>query len=386
MGTLFGKIPVQAPTLSSSVWPLLLMPFPSESPSTDPDAEGEPPPAQQSSPVSVGQIVGSLALSLLVLGIIGYVTFDADTFRNMLRHVRPALLIAAVGMVAARIGFGGGRLSYVSRGRLNFAKGTRGQLAWYFFSNVTPTVVGGGPVATFYVARDGDLPVGEAAALMLFCMLLNQLWFLVAIPILIGAGFRIDLLPEAAGAWGFWSLLACFGGLFLWGLAFAYFTLVRPRHLVELGDWCLQWPLLRRFRERAMREMRSYFRSAKRLGTQSVSFYGWGFLLTALIWLSRYALVFFIVRSMYAADVLLLFLRSAAMMLVGLIMPTPGGSGGLEGLYVLFIGPLMPETLMAPTLLIWRLLGYYLFIALGVYLFLHQIQAPRSSTSPAVEA
>jgi len=332
---------------------------------------------QEPTSVSSGQIIGSLLLSVLVLGIIGYFTFDPATFRETLRHARPLLLLAAAAMALSRIGFGGGRLSHVSQGRLDLASGTRGQLAWYFFANVTPTVVGGGPVATFYVARDADLPVGESAALMLFCMLLNQLWFVAAIPVLIGASFTVDLLPEAAGMWGVGSLFLCFGILFLWGGAFAYFTLLRPRSLVELADWWLQWPVLRRFRARGMREMRSYFRSAKRLGTQSLSFYGWGFLLTALIWLSRYAIVFFIVRSMHAADPVLLFLRSAATMLVGLIMPTPGGSGGLEGLYALFIGPLMPETLMAPTLLVWRLLDFYVFIALGAYLFLHQIQTSR---------
>lgn len=37
----------------------------------------------------------------------------------------------------------------------------------------------------------------------------------------------------------------------------------------------------------------------------------------------------------------------------------------------------MPGALVAPTLLTWRLLGYYLFIALGAYLFLHQLQQVR---------
>jgi uncharacterized membrane protein YbhN (UPF0104 family) len=127
--------------------------------------------------------------------------------------------------------------------------------------------------------------------------------------------------------------------------------------------------------------MRSYFRRARHLGTQSVAFYTQGFVLTTLNWLARYALIVLIVRSVHAADTLLLFARSAAMMLVGLVMPTPGGSGGLEGLYALFIGPLMPEALLAPTLLTWRLLGYYLFIALGAYLFLHQFRQSSASST-----
>lgn len=97
-----------------------------------------------------------------------------------------------------------------------------------------------------------------------------------------------------------------------------------------------------------MREMRSYFRRARHLGNRRPSFYAHGFIITALTWIARYSLVFLIVRSVHAAYALLLFARSAAMMLVDLIMPTPGGSGGSEGLYALFIAPSCP----APS---WRL-------------------------------
>lgn len=330
---------------------------------------------------SVRNIVVSLLLSALVLGGVGYATFDTDAFHRLIQHLRPWLLAVAVGTAFARIGFGGWRLSQVSEGRLSLWSGTRGQLAWDFFSSVTPSVVGGGPVAAFYVARDEDIPVGDSAALLFFCVLLDQLWFLVAIPALVLATFTIDLLPDAAGAIGLWGLLAYFGGLLTWSAIYAYATLVRPRLLVQITDWCFQWPYLRRFRSTVMQEMRSYYRRARHLGTRSVSFYAQGFVLTALAWLARYALVFLIVRSVHAADALLLFARSAAMMLLGLVMPTPGGSGGLEGLYALFIGPLMPGALVAPTLLTWRLLGYYLFIALGAYLFLHQLHQRRALQS-----
>ncbi|MCS3684251.1 flippase-like domain-containing protein [Salinibacter ruber] len=164
--------------------------------------------------------------------------------------------------------------------------------------------------------------------------MLDQLWFLVAIPLLVLATFAIDLLPSAAGAVGGWSLLAYFGGLLLWAGLYAYATLVRPRLLVAVADWCVRWPYLRRFRETVMPEMRAYFRRARHLGSRPPAFYASGFALTALTWLARYALVYLIVRSVHAADGTLLFARSAAMMLVGLIMPTPGGSGGL--------GPLRP--------------------------------------------
>ena len=35
--------------------------------------------------------------------------------------------------------------------------------------------------------------------------------------------------------------------------------------------------------------------------------------------------------------------------------------------------PLIPDALVAPTLLTWRLMGYYIFIALGAYLTVHHV-------------
>ena len=336
---------------------------------------------------SLTNVAVSLGLSALVLGVIAYLTFDASAFREMVGQVHPFILVAAVVVAFARIGVSGARLSYVSQGRLSFRGGTRGQLAWDFFSSVTPSVVGGGPIASFYVARDQNITVGESAAFMFFCILLDQLWFVAAIPVLIVGNFYIDLLPDAAGAVGLWSLMAYFAGLLVWAAVYAYATLFRPRLLLGMVHWCLKWPYLRRARERVMNEMRSYVRRARTLGTQSASFYVNGVLLTGLSWVARYGLVVLIVQSVYLnVDALTLFLRSAALMLVGLIMPTPGGSGGIEGLYALFVGPLIPASLVAPTLLTWRLLGYYLFIAFGAYLFMHQLQnsSPSDSTpSPA---
>jgi len=78
-----------------------------------------------------------------------------------------------------------------------------------------------------------------------------------------------------------------------------------------------------------------------------------------------------------------------AMLFCSVIMPTPGGSGGIEGLYVLFLGPLMPKAIVAPTLFTWRVLGYYLFVALGVFVTTHQvqksIQRKKTNTTDAAE-
>lgn len=327
------------------------------------------------SSVSLWKIVGSLALSFAVLLGIGYFTFDPSAFWRMMREMQPWPFAAALLVTAARVFFGGWRLHFISRGRLSLMEGTRGQLAWDFFSNVTPSAIGGGPVATLYVAKDRGIPVGEAMAIMLFSILMDQLWFALSIPVVLAASFSLEVIPASIGSVGLWTFVAVFVGMLVWAGMFAYATLFRPSLMERLADRIFNFKYLSRFHDQVMDEMRMFTQRARALRDESLGFYLNGFLLTMGVWMGRYLLIVFIVWSVVPSfDKLLVFLRTMAMTLSSLVLPTPGGSGGLEGLYALFIGPLIPEALVAPTLFAWRFLGYYIFIALGAYLFLHQVR------------
>lgn len=337
------------------------------------------------SSISVRNVVGPVLLSMLVLVGIGYFTFDASVLRKMLTHLHPGLLALAVLTTVARVALGGWRLQFISEQRLGLMGATRAQLAWEFFSNVTPSTIGGGPIAMLYTARDRGIPIGESTAFFLFAMLMDQLWMVASIPLIMAATLMMDLVPATVGNIGLWTFISFFAGMLGWSCLFAYATLFRPDLLVRLADRIFQLKYLSRFHERAMQEMRTLARRARLLSAQSLGFYVKGFLITAGMWTARYLLVLFVVWSVYAnVDKVLLLFRTAALTVCSLIMPTPGGSGGLEGLYAFFIGPLMPEALVAPTLLTWRTLGYYIFIALGAYLFIHQVQqALQSRSAPA---
>lgn len=56
------------------------------------------------------------------------------------------------------------------------------------------------------------------------------------------------------------------------------------------------------------------------------------------------------------------------MNLAFLIIPTPGGSGGVEGLFVLFIGPLIDRPgFIGLAVFLWRILTYYISIVIGIF-------------------
>lgn len=358
----------------------------------------EPPPAADRNDtrirpdwqVSWLSIVSSIGLSLIVLAVITTLTVEGDFWQQVSR-MRWWMPLAALSSVVLRILFGTWRLHYVAKGRLSWMGAFRAQLAWDFFSNVTPSTIGGGPVAPAYISRDSRIPFGDATSIILFAMLLDQIWFACAIVVVFVGGIYIEIIPASLGTVGDVSFALYFLLFLAWVILFGYATFVRPTLLSWLVNRTFRLFLLRRFRAQASAAMVQLCSRARLLRAQPPTFFAMGFALTILIWMSRYVLVVIVLYGFYTeVDQLLVLLRTVAMMLGALVMPTPGGAGGIEGLFALLLGPLIPASLLAPSLLVWRLLGYYIFIVLGAYLTVHQVkksiqrrQESRESSSTA---
>jgi glycosyltransferase 2 family protein len=337
-------------------------------------------PAREPS-ISFLTILWPILLGVGVLSIIGYFTFEANAFSRMVDSLNPWIMLGALGTVLVRVVMGGWRLSYVSHRKLSFRGGIKGQLAWDFASNVTPSLVGGAPIAAYYIARstsaESNRPVrmGEVTAFMMFIMLLDQTWFALSVPIILLSAIFLDVIPSSAGSLGMYTAVIYFVGFMAWTGMFAYATLFRPELLGRVADFVCKLPFLRKFRDRVSAEMEEYQGRAAHIRSQPFAFYIRGLLLTGATWTARYLLVVFIVWSIFpGVDQVLLFLRSMAMTIGSLVMPTPGGAGGVEGLYVLFFSSMMPTAFLAPTLFAWRVLGYYIFLGFGVLMSTRHVQ------------
>lgn len=352
------------------------------SPTSDIAVEAEPfadetaPVTDAQQKIKISSILWPLLLSLSVLVVISYYTFDLGTFGELLGEFNPWLLFAAVGTVVIRVYFGGWRLNYFSGGQLSVRDGIRSQFAWDFFSYVTPSTIGGGPFAAVFVAKDRGIPLGEATSIFLFSLLIEQFWSVLLMPTIVILGFYLDIFPDALGTVGFASMMTAFVVFISWVTILAYSTLINPRLLAIIVGTVFRLRWIRRFRTRALRVMGEMKERAEILRSQSPMFYLKGFVLSIVPWISRYLLPVFLIWSVYpTVDKLLVFLRAAALQLAALFLPTPGGAGAMEGLYLLFFGPpIQPEPLVAPTLLAWRLLSYYLFIFVGVYIAIQYVQ------------
>lgn len=344
--------------------------------------------------VSLRGLILPLSLGLGVLGIIAWYTWDEGAFSQFARAVNPWLMAGALGMTLARIVFGGWRISFVSRHSLGFRAGVRCQLMWDFASNISPSVVGGAPLAAYYISREsrvtsmetkasrkGPIAIGDASAVMTYVMLLDQVWFALSVPVILVASVYMDVIPSAAGSVGLWTATIYFIILMAYAAVFAYATLFRPELLSRLASGIVRLPFLRRFRGKVLGEMTQFIARAAVLRKQKSDFFLRGFLLTSGTWLARYFLAVLVIMSFVPdVDALLLIMRSIAQTISSLIMPTPGGAGGIEGLYALFFGDLLPSAaLIVPSLITWRILGYYIFLVVGVAMSTRHLQRTKAN-------
>lgn len=310
-----------------------------------------------------------LFFSAIAFGIVTWLTYVPGMWSNLLQVFKPWLLVAALVTVSTRVLLGAIRINLVSHGRIPFIPAIRTQLVWDFYANITPSVIGGTPFAALYMNKDQRVPLGEASGIMMFLMLLDQIWFAVSILIMLVASLYVEIIPASIGSIGEGAISLYFLVIMGWAAIFAYATLVRPQILEWTIGKLFSLPFLRRFKGRADREMESLQTRAAIIRKEKPIFFVKGVLLTASLWVCRYFLLLFVVMSI--TDVynpVQIIFRAMAILLSYIIMPTPGGAGGIEAAYTVFMTPLLGAAFVAPTLFAWRFIGFYIFIIIGVFL------------------
>ena len=268
-------------------------------------------------------ILSALGISLGVLAIIALLTVDSGTLDSV-AMVHWWMLPFALCAVGLRVFCGSWRLRFISQRRLTWRGALRAQLAWDFFSNVTPSTIGGAPVTTAYITHDSKLPLGDSTAVMLLAMLMDQVWLSFAIVVLVISGVFVEVIPAGLGTVGDVAFMAYFALFFAWVVLFAYSMFIRPSLLSWVVKMLFRLPLLRRLQGRVESVLEQLNERAAILRSQPFPFFIKGFLLTVLTWTARYGLVVVILWGFYTElDQVLAFIRTLAMMMGALILPTP---------------------------------------------------------------
>lgn len=295
-----------------------------------------------------------------------YFTWSPEGFEYIQLKRLPGLIIAFV-VTLLRLWFLAAKYRILSDNMLSWPASLRVILTWDFASAITPSTIGGGPVATYAMTRE-HIPLGKSGGIMLYGVLLDQLFYVMIIPILITFGFYYEVIPDNVGWVGVSAMFLIYAALLAYAVILSYGLLVNPQSLKKLVELISAIPFLKGLRKKLLTESDNLVTFSEMLRKKPQGFLVKAFFFSTLGWLARIALPSIVVLSFLPADVLLTFLRSFSMTLAGLFIPTPGGSGGAEALFLLFQGPLFERVVfIGVSIFMWRLYTYYLSIGMGVF-------------------
>lgn len=284
------------------------------------------------------------------------------------------------------------RLKWLSNGDLSWSQAIETTVLWEFASAITPGIVGGGAVAIWGLHRQGMSP-GRSTALVFSTALLDELFYVAAVPpliLLLGASVR----PEGLGGefgwgvfWTSWALLV----LLAMVIGFGLFLAPKATHQVIYKVAGLRW--LSRWRHQIEHYADDLQDSADEM--KSLPRIQWvaAFIATMISWSARFmtlvAVMGMVVAPLLSLDALLIVARQLVMWVFLLISPTPGSSGVAEWLLGVFFkewfegtpSPLAP----AMTMLIWRLATHFLYLLIGVLVipgWLRRTKRGKATFSP----
>lgn len=246
-------------------------------------------------------------------------------------------------------------------------------MLWEFASALSPGIVGGSAVAMFILNRE-TIPFGKATAIVVVTAFMDNLFYVVMIPIVFFLLGGKELFPEShlSLMTSFWIGFALIFSV----CALLYLTIFwYPKLATRFLRLIFSLPFIKRWKFIA-EEWGKDIELASKEFKQEPKIYWWKvFGATAGSWISRYLVINAIFQafiSLNLFDHLMIFGKQLVMWLFMLLPTTPGGSGVAEYLFgELLTGFGASTLLLAGMAILWRLISYF------PYLFIGSIILPR---------
>jgi uncharacterized protein (TIRG00374 family) len=238
-------------------------------------------------------------------------------------------------------------------------------------------VVGGAAVAMFILNRE-DIPMGRATALVVITAFMDNLFFVICVPIiafLVGHAIMFDdFSGNLTGSlvsifWTGYSLVV-FISLLLFISLFFY-----PKLLKNLLLFFARLPFIGKYRENLAKTGDEIIITSREFKGKKLSFWFSVFGATFLSWTGRYLVINMILAAFLSLGIyehLVVLAKQFALWVIMLVSPTPGASGVAEWGFTALLGDFASSALLISSLaVLWRLISYF------PYLFLGSLLMPR---------
>ena len=296
--------------------------------------------------------------------------FSIEAWRSIHWSLR-----TAGGIVLAWIAMGGREYGLAWR----FRALTDRQLSWKqafkvtmlceFTSAVTPTTAGGSALSMVFMKREG-IDYGRGTTLMMSTLFLDELFYVIACPLLflfISGHEIFGFAPGTVGAGirtAFWIV---YGGICLITVLLYTGIFISPGAVGGIRQWFTSFRWFRKWRPKAIELRRTMVDTGHDLRSRPLSWWLEALGATVTTWVSRYLVVNALFWGIVAAaPQAVIFARQFIVWTLLTVSPTPGGSGVSEWLFTTYYGDLIGDVSVALVIAVfWRIITYYIYLAIG---------------------
>lgn len=246
-------------------------------------------------------------------------------------------------------------------------------MLWEFASAVTPSVIGGSPIAIFFVNKEG-INVGRSTTIVLITSLLDEIFFITMVPLVYLFMQHNNMFPLIEGGFSFFNLhtgvkfvfISSYSLILFYCCIVTYGILISPQGFKKIIVTIFKLPFLKKWTGFAEKTGDEIIFASKELKSEPWGFWAKSVIATYFSWTARYMVVNCIILAFAAGgDQFLIYARQLAMWIIMLISPTPGSSGIAEYAFTAYLGEFIPEGLNSTLALLWRLLSYYPYLFVG---------------------
>jgi len=332
---------------------------------------------------------------LLGLGFVGFVVYHellkngltvVDLFASMDWTWRTVLWLAAgLAMMAMREFGYAWQLRILTDGKIPWWGCLQVVMLWNFFAAVSPSMVGGAPVAVFMLGKEG-LSLGRSTAIVFTILCFDQVFY-SGIPLLVSLTIPqkdifapLDLIPsDVLGTSVYSAFCTAWIGIGAYVAFLAAALFVAPSWINWWLGKLFRLPLLRRWQAAGLHLADELMLASQDLRGRPTLWWLKAWVATSVAWLGRYlvlncVLLAFAERPMGLYEHLLAAGRQAVLWIIMTLSPTPGSAGVAELGFTWLFKDLVPAGLALSLAVIWRLLAYYPYLILGIPIMTHWIK------------
>lgn len=240
-----------------------------------------------------------------------------------------------------------------------------------FTNCITPSAVGGSSLGPLYLNSEG-VDFGRATTLMLTTLFMDELFFVVACPVIVLFTPDADIFNSSGEGFShgikytFWIVYTMIA---VWTFILFMGIIWKPFWIQKLLNKIASWRWMRKWKESIIGLGANMIATSKELRTKPFRFWLEVFCGTALAWTARY----FVVNALFLGFLpetgryqWVILARQFVIWVVLMVSPTPGGAGLSEWLFSNYYGDLVGTAGMALIMAIfWRLITYYLYLIIG---------------------